>query len=442
MEKRPMVTVVLPCYNHEKFVRQSIESVLNQTYKNIELVILDNGSTDGSREIIREYEQKAVIVYFDQNDINEGRKAFRKATRGDYLAIMTSDDLWEPEKIEKQVDFLENYQEYDACFTWTDYFNESMTAVEQSMTDIFRVENQSVGEWIFRFWKNGNCLCCPSAFMRVEAYFEIWEQDVSYWQHYDFVAWIRFLLAGRKFFVMPEVLVHMRMHVTAISFSEKAGNRALDEMNSIRIEMLENISDDLFIEAFSKQFVRLNAQSHEELVCEKILLLFREGQNLVAMQPLVLDFFYKHYAEPNVQETLTGVYKKDRQYFNQLCSDFGVNAIVELERNRGVRIKQQIKQRRLILKGKIDSFIADFVEIKQEKLSYKDPVIKELYTFFREIEEIRQQSPGFSTVFDEKQWRYMRNICRKGEEIDVGELLIYLYRLKTYFDCLDGLEIE
>lgn len=64
MKRNPMVTISLPCYNHEKYVRESIESVLAQIYQDYELVIIENGSTDHSKDIIEEYEDRATVIFF------------------------------------------------------------------------------------------------------------------------------------------------------------------------------------------------------------------------------------------------------------------------------------------------------------------------------------------------------------------------------------------
>ena len=77
MDKQPLVSVIMPCYNHEKYVAQTIESVLNQTYKNIEFIVVDNGSTDGSFHVIQQYRDRIDKIYqLKENDLVD-----RKSTR-------------------------------------------------------------------------------------------------------------------------------------------------------------------------------------------------------------------------------------------------------------------------------------------------------------------------------------------------------------------------
>lgn len=104
------VSVITPVYNAEKYLRSTIDSVLNQTYKNIEIILVDDCSTDNSAEIIKDIMGKhPEVVYFKQSD-NWGAGAARnkalEIARGQYVAFLDSDDLWIFNKIEKQICFM------------------------------------------------------------------------------------------------------------------------------------------------------------------------------------------------------------------------------------------------------------------------------------------------------------------------------------------------
>jgi glycosyltransferase involved in cell wall biosynthesis len=109
--KRVCVSVIIPCYNREHFIALTVNSVLNQTWPNIELIVVDDGCSDGSRQILESYGQRLTILEHPGR-INRGQSAainlgLRHST-GAYLAILDSDDLYTIDKIEKQVRFLEN----------------------------------------------------------------------------------------------------------------------------------------------------------------------------------------------------------------------------------------------------------------------------------------------------------------------------------------------
>ena len=105
----PLVSVIMPVYNSEKYLNEAIDSILNQTYKNIELIIIDDGSSDNSVKLIREYKSSKIKFY--QNEKNMGVSATRNKaidlSKGKYIALLDSDDISPLYRIEKEVEFLE-----------------------------------------------------------------------------------------------------------------------------------------------------------------------------------------------------------------------------------------------------------------------------------------------------------------------------------------------
>lgn len=123
----PLVTVAVPCYNHEKFVVQCIESIIAQTYKNIELVVVDDGSVDCSPDVLRNLMQKynfKLILQKNQGLPKTINIILKQHTNGKYFSLCASDDYWLPDKIEKQVAFMEANRFYPACYGKTFYVDE------------------------------------------------------------------------------------------------------------------------------------------------------------------------------------------------------------------------------------------------------------------------------------------------------------------------------
>ena len=115
-----LVSIIMPSYNTEKFIVDTINSVLNQTYKNWELIIVDDCSTDDTINIIKQFNDGRIKFF--QNDKNSGaaisrNKALTEA-KGKWIAFLDSDDLWYPEKLEKQIKFM---KENDYHFSYTNY---------------------------------------------------------------------------------------------------------------------------------------------------------------------------------------------------------------------------------------------------------------------------------------------------------------------------------
>lgn len=116
----PKVSIIMPCYNSEKYIEKAIQSVLDQTYRNFELIIIDDDSTDKTWEIIEQYAKKDFRVICTKKDENEKgiSKSMNKGiemARGKYITRMDSDDIIIPEKIFRQVQFLDKNEEYGVC---------------------------------------------------------------------------------------------------------------------------------------------------------------------------------------------------------------------------------------------------------------------------------------------------------------------------------------
>ncbi|HEX9930540.1 MAG TPA: glycosyltransferase family A protein [Pyrinomonadaceae bacterium] len=104
---QPSVSVIIPNYNYGRFLSEAIDSVLAQTYSNVEIVVVDDGSSDNSLEILAEYEKKGIKVVRQKNSgVGAARNTGVKNSSGDLIAFLDADDVWLPRKIEKQVERL------------------------------------------------------------------------------------------------------------------------------------------------------------------------------------------------------------------------------------------------------------------------------------------------------------------------------------------------
>lgn len=116
-----LVSIIMPSYNTAEFIEESINSVINQTYTNWELIIVDDCSTDGSEEIIKKFTQDERIKFY-KNERNSGAAISRnyalREAKGKWIAFLDSDDLWHPEKLEKQLNFM---RKNDYHFSYTSY---------------------------------------------------------------------------------------------------------------------------------------------------------------------------------------------------------------------------------------------------------------------------------------------------------------------------------
>ncbi len=115
-----LVTIVLPCFNHADYIEHAIISVFNQTYKNIELVVIDDGSLDNSVDNIKKLQEKYSFILITQE--NKGvckalNRAIQEAARGEYIALLASDDFWHADKLKLQMESLRQHPESEFCFS-------------------------------------------------------------------------------------------------------------------------------------------------------------------------------------------------------------------------------------------------------------------------------------------------------------------------------------
>ena len=122
----PKVSVLMPVYNAEKYLKEAIESILNQTFQDFEFLIIDDCSTDRSRDIIREYSDKRIKLLCNSSNIGVAATLNKgiKAAKGELIARMDADDISAKERIEKQVKYMEENQECILCGGNIQYINE------------------------------------------------------------------------------------------------------------------------------------------------------------------------------------------------------------------------------------------------------------------------------------------------------------------------------
>lgn len=209
---KPKVTVLMPVYNGAKYLKTSIESILNQTYNNFCFLIVDDGSTDEGLEIIKAYKDSRIKLLI--NETNQGlvfslNKGFENAI-GKYLARMDCDDFSIPDRIEKQVEFMESHPDIGVCGSWYSVFNESFD--DELYTAYLPTSPDNISTGLFF----GCCLCHPSTMLRLKFMRKYHlRYDIYYLHAEDYGLWVRCNQLS-KLANIPEVLLHYRVNPTGI----------------------------------------------------------------------------------------------------------------------------------------------------------------------------------------------------------------------------------
>jgi glycosyltransferase involved in cell wall biosynthesis len=222
----PKVSVIMTSYNHAKYLRQAIESVLAQTFRDFELIIWDDGSADDSWQIINSYSDPRILAFRNEVNLHGGnvRRALAQAAPAQYVAIQHCDDIWEPEKLERQVAFLDENPQIGAVFTWVSVIDADGSPFEDETHfyhHIFDQSDRSRHEWLNYFFYQGNALCHPSAMLHRVCYDECGLYRPGMAQLPDFDMWVRLCLKY-EIRVLPERLVRFRVHSNEVNSS---GNR-------------------------------------------------------------------------------------------------------------------------------------------------------------------------------------------------------------------------
>lgn len=251
----PKVTVFMPVYNGEKHLQEAIESVLRQTYTDFEFLIINDGSTDKSTEIIESYKDARICLVHNKNNmrIAATRNRGLELAKGEYLVSMDCDDICLPDRVSKLVDFMDSNPDVGVCGSWFEKFGENT----KSKIVKFPLEYDSIKASLFFFCSILN----PSSILRLK-YFR--DNNLTYntnltYSSEDYDIWLR---AAKHFKLgnIPEVL--LRYRVIPDSLSHRINPAEKEEIKPVlagNLELLDIKSDqerlDLYYKIYSEKFV-------------------------------------------------------------------------------------------------------------------------------------------------------------------------------------------
>jgi teichuronic acid biosynthesis glycosyltransferase TuaG len=219
---KPFISIIMPAYNAERHIAESIRSVLDQTYSRWELIIVNDGSTDSTADVVREFlDLDSRIKYFYQENkkLSAARNTGITFASGDFIALLDSDDLWMREKLELQVKTLEETNA-DVVFSSGFMFDENDTANETVPYPSF--EGEFTGAQMFKSMlvEFANRIPVLSALARKSVVSDAGLFDENPALHYgaeDYDLWLRLAKHGAVFYGMSEKLVRYRVHANAMS---------------------------------------------------------------------------------------------------------------------------------------------------------------------------------------------------------------------------------
>lgn len=246
----PLVSVVIPCYNHENFVQDSIQSVINQTYQNIELIIIDDGSKDGSVEKIKEMIpacQERFIRFEFRHRPNKGLSATLNEAlewcQGVYYSAIASDDMMLPRKTNLQVEFLDTHENISAVFGGIELIDINNLKISERVGQSKQYSFQDI-------ILHQHDLPAPTQMIRLSALKRVGGYDPDIVIE-DWYMWIK-LSELSDLYYMNHLLCLYRQHATNIS-------KDLEKMHSGRFDVLNCFKDSSYYHEAYKEIKWINS---------------------------------------------------------------------------------------------------------------------------------------------------------------------------------------
>lgn len=279
MALEKLVSVCINAYNSAEVIGETLESVLNQTYKNLQIIVVDDCSTDNTAEIVKSYDDDRIELYTlpkNFNISNANNECLHRA-KGEYIAHIDSDDIWAEDKIEKQIKFLEENPQYGACFTHATLIDKTgrifaSGELPESFLTLFDRENMTQAGFVRRFYDHSNFLCHSSVVMRMSVYEKLGDHDLTLNKLHDYDYWIRMNFIC-PLYIYPEKLVFYRIwhaNNSTLGNAETIGHN--EEYVRIAYKLVNDCPREIFLEAFSDK-LQLKEYTDEELELEKAFVL-------------------------------------------------------------------------------------------------------------------------------------------------------------------------
>lgn len=330
--KKPKVSVIIPSYNHSKFIEAGINSILTQTYQDFEIIISDDASPDDSVEKIKKIIDPRIKLFAHTENMGavyNTNFCIEKAS-GEYIALLNSDDLWEKEKLEKQVKFLEENKNIGAVFTNALFVDEEdlpLSKQEYQWADVFIEANRSKGEWLHRFFFKLNCLCHPSILIRREIYDKTRLYNPCFRQLPDFAMWVD-ILKFTEIHILEEKLVKFKI----LKSSENASAdtqvnrvRNINEIYLIMKDFFKGIDIKTFKEGFGELLINKDFTSEEEMLCEQAFLYSKIENEIAYIYKFIgIEKIYEILRDDKTSQILKAKYNFNENDFFKLTGSLEI----------------------------------------------------------------------------------------------------------------------
>lgn len=217
MDSLPLVSVITPLYNAEKYIAQTIESVLSQTYPQWEMLVVDNCSSDASKDIVKSFNDpriKLIELEYNSGGPARPRNIGMEHAQGEYIAFLDSDDIWMPSKLQRQMQLIQEKN--------VDIVHTLSHTIDTNSQVIGFHENQRVYN-LCRFVMRPHTIILFSNFININSVLMKKDENLRFREDKNLIAledwtfWIENNLADKKIHLLPELLLHYRIDINSAS---------------------------------------------------------------------------------------------------------------------------------------------------------------------------------------------------------------------------------
>src|SRR4030067_2379517 len=305
--KHTDLSVVLITYNHERFIAEAIESILSQTYKDFEFIIVNDGSTDRTKEIIDGFTDERITTIHQENQGPSvaGNNGILRA-KGKYIAYVSGDDVCYPNRLERQIEYCKRLKGH-IIFSMCDFIGDDSKIFEppDQIKNVFKFNNKTRTEILNYLFNRGNYIVAPSLFGERKAFVDAGLFNPLYLQLQDYDLWIKLLLKKYEFYIVQEKLIKYRVRNDNLNISSDtpiARKRLYFEYSNIL-----------------KNYIGLNS-------VEDFLKVFPDAERYGGIKKEFIPYFIARLAI-------------DNEYKNPIHQNFGINLLFELLNNEEYAMK-------------------------------------------------------------------------------------------------------
>lgn len=271
-----LISVIMPVYNGEQFIRESIDSILNQTYRNFEFIIVNDGSVDSTKQIIGSYDDKRIVLLDlpANQGVSNARNAGTDISRGEYIAFCDADDLYDPDRLRTQLDFLTGHPSIDICGSYFIVFeNGQERLIRHPLTD------SEIKEHFFI----SNCIGQPSVMGKTEV-FRKYKYNPEIQASEDYDLWTRMAIGGVVLANVPYPLVKYRLHPAQASKTK--AKLLYNTSNTICTNYtLAYLSNDIITRYVESKVISL--ADFKKFVAELSLICDKKSRDMNIFRPLI-----------------------------------------------------------------------------------------------------------------------------------------------------------